>query len=109
MVEVILSSALICFGGECYPALVGATTPVGEYTLIRYRVRDSRYGGDVLEFLRVGKEAFSIHRTWPGRETRYVNASVYRRIITNGCVNVQPEVYDRLLSCCNGAPLEIRP
>lgn len=108
MVEVLLSSALICFAGECHPVLVGATTPPGKYTLTQYRVLDPRYGGDVMEFRRDGAYAFSIHRTWPGRERLYAHASVYRRNVTKGCVNVTPEVYDRLLACCNGAVLEVK-
>ena len=107
LVEVSLAAATLCFGGECYPALVGTTTPQGIYTLQQYRVRDPRYGGDVMEFLRVGGEAFSVHRTWPGRERLY-GLPIGNRVVTKGCINIEPHVYEKLLECCNGARIEIR-
>ena len=70
---------------------------------------EGRCQESVLEFLRAGEYAFSVHRTWPGRARLYSNASVYRRAVTNGCVNVQPEVYDRLLACCAGQVIRIEP
>lgn len=108
MVEVILTAASICFGGECYPALIGQSTPKGEYTLNLYRIRDPRFGGTVLEFLRVGDEAFSVHRTWPGREKMYSLPEEKRRNISQGCVNVDPQVYQKLVACCVGTPIVIK-
>lgn len=108
MIEVFLATALICFEGECYPALVGSSTPRGEFVAERQVTRLRGYGGEILTFKETATDRFAIHRTWPGRERLYANASVYRRSITNGCINVQPEVYARLRACCDGAKVVIQ-
>lgn len=108
LVEVFLSTALICFAGECYPTLVGSQTKVGDYELRAMTVRDPRYGGVILVFEETRDTLYAIHRTWPGRERLYANASVYRRSVTGGCINVQPEVFDYLRSS-NAVYLHVRP
>lgn len=108
IVEVFLSTALICFAGECHPALVGKTTKLGEYPLQAMTVRDARYGGVILVFEETHDTLYAIHRTWPGRERLYANASLYRRSVTGGCINVQPEVFDRLRAS-NAVFLHVRP
>jgi len=105
MIEVFLSAATICFGGMCYPALVGTQTPVGQFTVIHRPTRLPGYGGDVLVFHEDARYVYAVHRTWSGREQLY---GTPRRNITRGCINVQPEVYQRLVTCCNGARLVIR-
>lgn len=108
VVELSLSAALLCAQGACYPALVGKGTPVGEFALQHVRTPFPGYGGDVLMFKEVADGLYAIHRTWKGRERLYANASAYRRNVTKGCVNVQPEVYDWLVS--SGATrLVVRP
>lgn len=107
IVEVIVASALICFNGGCWPALVGPATPRGEYELRLYRIADPRYGGTVMEFKREGGSAFSVHRTWPGRERLY-SAPADKRTVTNGCVNLEPDVYAALVECCNGVRIVLR-
>ncbi|MEX3556274.1 MAG: hypothetical protein VB131_06850 [Burkholderia gladioli] len=102
-----LASAVICFSGSCYPALVGPQTPIGEFQVQRRQVAAPGYGGDVLAFAEDDSGVFAIHRVWLRRpaERRYyrlTRGSVSeRRSITNGCVNVMPDVYSRLVDCCS--------
>ena len=108
MIEVLLSSALICFGGECHPILAGKDTPLGEFDIEHRLTKQKGYGGDILLFADRPNGWFAIHRTWPGRERLYANASVYRRHISHGCINVQPEVYDKLVALKAGT-LVVKP
>lgn len=108
MVTVDVALALICFAGECHPALLGETTPRGVYRLELAIPVDRRYGGDVLIFDESAREFFAVHRTWPGREKRYRDPPAARARITKGCINVEPGVYLKLRECCRGESLEIK-
>lgn len=110
MVTVDLALALICFTyaaePECHNALVGPTTPRGEFAMVQRLTSDPGYGGDVIQFHENERMVFAIHRVWTlrpkeRREERLRSADHRQRTsITNGCVNVSQEVYSRLLSCC---------
>lgn len=112
-VVVSLSLATICFLGQCYPALVGDTTPTGHYRLSERRVLTPGYGGDVLSFKEEPTDVFAIHRVWLGdpgehRLERLASSQVARRQrVTGGCVNIAPEVYARLADCCANSDLLI--
>lgn len=108
MIEVFLASATICFAGACHPALVGSTTPAGEFVLERQATRLPGYGGEILTFKETVTARFAIHRTWPGRERLYDRPNVARRTITKGCINVEPQVFAALLECCAASPVVIR-
>lgn len=109
---VFLASALICFADQCYPALVGNTTPVGHFPLYRREVQAKGYGGDVMQFLETDRDIFAIHRVWLGspkqrRAQRLASGDpAQRRFVTNGCINVTPEVYEKVLLADS---VEIRP
>lgn len=108
-VVVDLAAAVICFAGACHPALVGDTTPKGEFLLERIEVPvPKQYGGEVMMFKETKHEIFAVHRTWPGRERKYSGTPEQRRIVTNGCINVEPEVYRALIECCNGVKMVIK-
>ena len=107
MIEVTLSTALLCFAGACHPVIVGTQTPIGEFTIAQQFTKQRGYQGDVLLFHETSRAWYAIHRTWPGRERLYANASIYRRV-SLGCINVQPEVYDKLVAL-SGAKLIIKP
>lgn len=104
-VVVDLATAIICFSSKCYPALVGQDTPRGEFQLTQYTTNISGYGGDVLAFKIENGSVFAIHRVLdiPGQQ-RLARLRIpypqYRITITAGCVNVDPEVYDKLVDCC---------
>ena len=109
-----LALATICFLGQCYPALVGPRTPVGEFTL-QQRLTDSPgYGGDVLQFHETEKYVVAVHRVWTlkpeeQRLDRIASPDVrQRKNITNGCVNVAPEVYQKLVDCCSSSKIIIK-
>ncbi|MEO6093287.1 MAG: hypothetical protein ABIT04_00875 [Novosphingobium sp.] len=109
---VFLASALLCVGDRCYPALVGRDTPVGHFALHRRHVQQKGYGGDVLQFLETKRDIFAIHRVWLGRpserraERLARGSAAERRWVTNGCINVAPEIYERLTGADS---LEVRP
>lgn len=98
---VFLSKALMCLATQCWPVLVGVDTPVGEFQLIQRLTADPGYGGDVLQFHETENLAFSIHRTWTlrpqeKREQRYSDPNPRMRVISKGCINVEPAVYNEL-------------
>ena len=111
MIEVFLSKALICIASQCYPALVGRTTPVGEYRLQQIEVTQKGYGGDIMAFaMDEHGDVFAIHRLYllnkQQRDKRILSERVQDRVITNGCINVQDFVYEQLKT---GDVLIIRP
>ena len=113
MVILNLATAIICFSDSCYPALVGKDTLVGEYELHQRITQAPGYGGDILQFDETTTEVFAIHRLWllrpaEHRERRIKSESATDRVITKGCVNVEPEVYERLVECCSNDHLSIR-
>lgn len=111
MIVVDLALATICFlhGGqqECHNALVGPLTPRGEFEVVQRLTSDPGYGGDVLQFHEDAKQVYAIHRVWTlkpeqKRLQRLASADPKQRnSITNGCVNVDPAVYQRILDCCS--------
>lgn len=103
-----LSLALLCLGSECWPALVGEDTVPGFYNLQLLPVEEPEYGGDVLVYRETMTAIYAIHRTYPGREKMYTLPASRRRFITNGCINIEPHVYDRLVGEYPSM-LEIRP
>jgi hypothetical protein len=112
VITVHLTAAVICFATSCHPVIVGRTTEPGRYGIDQKIALDPRYGGLVLEFDHDGYSWTAIHRTWPGREHLYAKPAQYRRTVTDGCVNVQPEVFDQLVTHLRTArdyTLEIHP
>ena len=101
-VSVYLAKALICIAGECFPALVGASTPIGSFPLIQRVVESEGYGGDVMQFHQEGGDVLAVHRLWLGspaqrRPQRLASDDPKQRLITNGCINVSPEVYELVM------------
>jgi hypothetical protein len=113
MIVVSLAAASICFAGTCYPALVGDNTPAGTFTVSLQQVTDPGYGGDLLVYRENTRYIWAIHRVYTlnpaeDRLTRLRSGRVeLRRAITKGCINVMPEVYERLVDCCSNDVLVI--
>lgn len=107
MVLVDLTLAVICFAGQCHNALVGVDTPVGEFQMNQRLTSQAGYGGDVLQFKETEEAWIGIHRVWTlkpkQRRVERLNSSnpADRRNITNGCINVDPKVYEKLRDCCS--------
>ena len=107
MILVSLATASICFLNQCYPALVGPDTPVGQFKLEHVRTQAAGYGGEVILFKETSSSLFAIHRVWllnpkQRRLERLTSGKTSERItITMGCINVMPEVYQKLVDCCN--------
>ena len=106
MIVISLATATICFLGNCYPALIGDDTPTGEYQLTQRITMHPGYGGDVLQFKETPKSWYAIHRVWllnpkQKRVERLKSGNAADRNITNGCVNVDPAVYELLKDCCS--------
>ena len=111
-VVVNVTTAVICFTGQCYPALVGNATPLGEYSLKQYRTPIPAYGGTVLAFKETPSVVFAVHQTinvkGQRRAERLKSNDVKQRInITNGCINVEPEVYRKLVDCCSKSKISL--
>lgn len=109
----ILSQALLCSPQQCWPVLLGAKTPKGEFELVQRLTETSGYGGDVLQFYENDTEVFAIHRTWTRNPQENRAARLRspdpkkRKSVTRGCVNVEPNVYSHLVSNFRGAQLSI--
>lgn len=95
--------------------LLGRTTPTpkGEFTLQRRYTSDPGYGGDVLQFFETKNEVYAIHRVWllkpeQKRLDRLKSPNIKDHFISSGCINVEPEVYEKLIDCCSSGPLTIR-
>lgn len=114
-VTVFLAKAIICFANVCHPALVGDKTLVGEYQIAQRFVESPGYGGDVLQFRELEHSIQAIHRPWLGKpsqrrlERLKSPNSEDRKGITNGCINVEEQVYDALVDCCSGSKLTVAP
>ena len=108
-----MSLATICFLGHCYPALVGQTTPPGQYVLSQRIVLSPGYGGDVLTFKEEERDLLGIHRVWTGKVSEHrmerlaSSKVVERKGVTGGCINVSIATYDLLVDCCSNASLLI--
>ena len=99
-VVVFLAKALICFSGQCFPALVGPDTPTGDFQMHQLYTEQPGYGGDVLVFKEDSEQWFAVHRTYTldrarKRSELYGQDSRVRHI-TKGCINVEPAVYEML-------------
>jgi len=105
--------AVICFLGECHPALIGKDTPKGDFPLSYISTTLPGYGGNVLMFNEDTDGIFAIHRVYTlnpaeRRIQRLKQADPSKRVITKGCINVMPEVYEKLVDCCANGRVEIR-
>lgn len=108
-----LGAALICFMGQCYPALVGDSTPTGEYEFTYYSTETPGYGGSILVFKENENEVWGVHKVInvPGqnrKERLSAGTSDERKSITAGCVNVTPEVYYQLIDCCSNSKVIVK-
>ena len=108
-----VASATICFLMSCHPVLVGVETPKGEFQLIHYTTTEKVYGGDILVFKETETDLYAIHRVIdvPGqhRLSRIKSPHVSQRsMITAGCVNVEPEVFEELTKCCYASKVIVR-
>lgn len=101
-VTVYLAQALLCVAGQCHPALVGTATPMGSYAYVKAPTAAPGYGGSVAAFARDPAGAvYAVHRTWTGnpaerRTWRIQQPNPALRVISKGCINVAPEVYESL-------------
>ena len=95
-----LDRAEICMESDCRPVLIGKETPRGEYHLQLAKTDDKGYDGDVLVFKQDDTGAYAVHRIWTQRPSEKrlerIQQDTARRIITNGCINVDDETYNKL-------------
>jgi hypothetical protein len=114
MIIVDLITATICFSGSCYPALVGPDTPRGEFSLVQRITSQEGYGGDVLQFHETKDAWYAVHRVWAERPSErrirrlHSDDPAQRRTITKGCINVMPDVYEKLKACCTNEHIQIK-
>lgn len=97
-----ISLAVICIAHQCYPALMGKDTPVGQFEMYRAQITEPGYGGDVLVFKDMPNGVpFAVHRVYTRipsqrRSERLRGPVEGRRGITGGCINVEVDVYDKI-------------
>ena len=95
-----VQSATACIQDECYPVLIGKNTPKGTYGLKLATTTEPHYKGSVLVFKEDTKGTYAIHRVWNGkpseRRNERLKGTVSDRLITNGCINVDDETYNKL-------------
>lgn len=113
MIIISLAAATICFQLNCYPALIGIDTPTGQFEIHERITSQPGYGGDVMQFYENETSWYAIHRVYllnksEHRDKRLLSPNIKDRIITKGCINVAPEVYDKLKACCENMPLTIK-
>jgi hypothetical protein len=99
IVTVKKSLAVICFLGQCYPALVGEDTPTGSFSLNKRMVLSDGYDGNVLQFHSEGSKIFAIHRPYKNDKIdrqKLLFTLFSNRYITKGCINVDETVYAKL-------------
>ncbi len=107
MIVVNLALASICFSGACHPALVGTNTPAGTFSLSQQQTMEPGYGGDLLVYREDEKNLWAIHRVYTLNPTerrveRLASGGVHqRRAVTKGCINIMPDVYQKLVDCCS--------
>lgn len=96
-------TAELCFADtkDCHPVLIGKTTPKGTFDMTIYATEKPGYGGDVIGFKLEQDFLFALHRVWTRKPSerrleRIASQNVADRIMTNGCINVQDDVYERL-------------
>lgn len=117
-IYVFTDEAKICFiprgwnSTYCFNALIGKNTPHGEFQLKHYRTAIPAYGGDILAFDENEKFVWAIHRVinvhGQNRLKRIMsNKAKHRTVVTHGCINVMPDVYDLLADCCSNSRVKI--
>ena len=97
------AKAELCFADDkqCHPVLIGTTTPKGTFDLRLMKTHLPGYGGEVIGFKEEKDSLFALHRVWTRipserRMERIASSVVAERIMTNGCINVTDNVYDKL-------------
>jgi signal peptidase I len=114
-----IALATICFSydgsEECHPVLLGKNTPTptGDFVLQKRITATKGYGGDVLQFHETDNYVYAIHRVWllspnQKRLERLKSKNISDRYISGGCINVEPEVYKKLLDCCSNSSITIK-
>ena len=97
------AKAELCFtdDAQCYPVLIGKTTPTGTFDMQLMKTSKPGYGGEIIGFKQEKAFLFALPRVWTltpseRRMQRIASNVVSDRIITNGCINVTDKVYDKL-------------
>ncbi|WP_165009147.1 murein L,D-transpeptidase [Neisseria yangbaofengii] len=97
------AKAELCFADDkqCHPVLIGKTTPKGTFPMTIMATKKSGYGGEVIGFKEEHDFLFALHRVWLGKPSerrmeRIASPLVAERIMTNGCINVTDNVYEKL-------------
>ena len=97
MVTVFLAQALICVGAQCFPALVGDTTPTGVFPLVPVQVRGHEYMQAMAFAQDEAGRYFAVHTVPRGATRRHrLLARGGATGVTNGCINVGAAVFQHL-------------
>lgn len=111
-VTIFIAKALICFANTCHPVLLGPDTRPGTYEMNILHTQQAGYGGDVLMYDSNETMWYAIHRTYDygavrDRARLYRDTTPEQRMVTAGCPNVEPHVYEELKANYLNSPLVI--
>lgn len=109
-ITLVKTTALLCAGLFCQPALYGVRTPEGMFTIKKVYVRKSRHYA--LLFARIDGRSYTIHPIWLGnpsqrRQERLASMTARDNVITGGCINVSGQMFDRLWQLPDGTEVAI--
>lgn len=100
MIEIViyLTQAIFCIEDVCHNALVNLNTPTGEYWGVRMQTLEPGYDGNIIGFLESDEGTYAIHQTYllnpvEERERRINSDKAKDRYITNGCVNIDRDLF----------------
>jgi len=105
------TTALLCAGLFCEPALYGDATPEGTFTT--QRAYSTAWGQSIIMFRRQDGKMFAIHRVRgkpsQRREVRLASTTPIDNKISMGCINVNDQTFKRLWEYPDGTPFTITP
>ncbi|RQH06618.1 LPD38 domain-containing protein [Paraburkholderia dinghuensis] len=89
------------FGAKAGDEAVPGETPAGAFRLDWSKAPDTKaYGDSIQSFSSTDRGTFAIHRVLTGRpenrEARLASGNAAQRRITNGCINIPADTYNRL-------------
>lgn len=107
-----LALATACIGDTCFPVIVGRNTPVGQFSTYYAKTNQYGYSGEVLVFKETNTKIFAIHKPYSSpsrpnyRTNILLNGSVSERKISNGCINIPTDIFDKNKQTINQVIIE---
>lgn len=109
-IEIFLAKSLLCIANiGCYPVLVGETTFTGTYQIEHVVLENHGKQEDVLMYAYSGENRVqAIHPSTSAYRDKLLKENATKKV-TLGCINVDKELFDYLIDCCNKSVIKINP